>query len=47
VGAVASSDIVWLLADLSLGIMTIINLPVLFSMRREIKEETDGFFLKE
>lgn len=47
IGAVASSDIVWLLADLSLGIMTIINLPVLFFMRREVREETDVFFLKE
>ena len=47
VGAVASSDVVWLLADLSLGIMTIINLPVLFSMRGEVREETDKFFLRE
>ncbi|MBQ4091260.1 MAG: sodium:alanine symporter family protein [Clostridia bacterium] len=44
IGAVAAPSYVWLLADLSLGIMTIINLPVLFFMRREVKEETERFF---
>ena len=41
IGAVAAPEYSWLFADLSIGIMTIINLPVLFSMRREIKEETE------
>ncbi len=44
VGAVAAPSYAWLFADLSLGIMTIINLPVLCSMRKEIKAETERFF---
>lgn len=44
VGAVAAPSVAWLFADLSLGVMTIINLPVLCSMRGEIKRETDAFF---
>ncbi len=45
VGAIAAPSYAWLFADLSLGIMTIINLPVLCSMRGEIKRETDAFFV--
>ena len=41
VGAVAAPSFSWLFADLSIGIMTLINLPVLFAMRREIKDETE------
>lgn len=43
IGAVAAPKYSWLFADLSIGIMTVINLPILFSMRKEIKEETDSF----
>lgn len=39
-GAVASADIVWEIADLAIGAMTLINLFVLFAMRREISDET-------
>lgn len=46
VGAVAAPAPVWLVADLAIGIMTIINLPVLCSMSGEVKRETDRFFLK-
>ena len=41
-----SSDIIWESADLSLGIMTVINLAVLIIMSREIKEETELYFGK-
>ena len=44
IGAVSASSYAWLFADLSLGIMTIINLPVLFAMRAQIKEETELYF---
>lgn len=43
VGAVAAPSYSWLFADLSIGIMTIINLPVLFAMRKEIRTETERF----
>ena len=39
-GAVASADFVWEIADLAIGAMTLINLFVLFAMRREISNET-------
>ena len=39
-GAVASADIVWEIADLAIGAMTLINVSVLFAMRREISNET-------
>jgi Na+/alanine symporter len=45
-GSVASADIIWEGADLSLGIMTLINLAVLIIMSREIKEETELYFGK-
>ncbi|MBO5269502.1 MAG: sodium:alanine symporter family protein [Clostridia bacterium] len=40
VGTVASSEFVWTLSDLSVGIMTLLNLCFLFAMRREVKAET-------
>ena len=43
-GAVAAPSLAWLLADLALGIMTIINLPVLCAMSGEVKRETERFF---
>lgn len=39
-GAIASADIVWEIADLAIGAMTLINVSVLLMMRREIREET-------
>ena len=45
-GAVASADIVWEIADLAIGAMTLINVSVLLMMRREILDETRrGIFL--
>ena len=44
VGALTAPKSAWLAADLALGVMTVINLVVLFLMRKEIKEETDRFF---
>ena len=43
-GALSAPKIAWLSADLALGIMTIINLAVIFSMSGEVKKETDEFF---
>ncbi len=39
-GAVGASGLVWELADLAIGLMTLINLGALFLMRGEIREET-------
>lgn len=44
VGALTAPKSAWLAADLALGVMTVINLTVLFLMRGEVKEETDRFF---
>ncbi len=44
IGAVSAPAQAWLLADLALGIMTVINLCVLLAMRREIVTETNEFF---
>ena len=43
-GAVSAPSLAWLLADLSLGVMTLINLPVLCAMRGEVKRETERLF---
>lgn len=43
-GANVSSEISWLLSDLSMGIMTLINLCVIVPMWHEVKEETQIFF---
>ena len=43
-GAISAPALAWLFADLSLGLMTIINLPVLCTMRGEVAEETKGLF---
>lgn len=42
-GALSAPAFAWLIADLSLGIMTLINLPVLCAMRREVRCETERF----
>jgi len=47
IGAIASMDRVWELADLAIGIMTVMNLFILLSMRREIKQETERYFNKK
>lgn len=44
VGAITTPKSAWLMADLALGIMTIINLAVLFPMSGEVKRETAAFF---
>ncbi len=45
VGAVSAPSLAWLSADLALGIMTIINLPVLCAMSGEVKRESQKIFL--
>ena len=42
-GAISAPSLAWLLADLALGIMTIINLPVLCAMSGEVWRETERF----
>jgi AGCS family alanine or glycine:cation symporter len=44
VGAITAPASAWLAADLALGIMTIINLAVIFLMSDEVKKQTDAFF---
>lgn len=46
-GTVSAPDAVWVLADFSLSLMTLLNLIVLWMMRREVKEETFCFLQKE
>jgi AGCS family alanine or glycine:cation symporter len=46
IGAIATPDTAWLLADLALGIMTLINLAVILPQAGEVKDETDAFFKK-
>ena len=46
-GAVVSTDAIWEAADLSIGIMSAINLSALLMMHREVKEETDSYFRLE
>lgn len=43
-GALTAPKLAWLAADLALGIMTVINLTVLYLMSDEVKRETDVFF---
>ena len=43
-GAIVSTDAIWEIADLSIGVMTAINLSALLLMSREVKEETVGYF---
>lgn len=44
VGAILAPDGVWLAADLAIGAMTIINIPVLISSAGEVVSETKAFF---
>lgn len=41
IGAFMSSEVVWQLSELAMGIMTVINLVVLIGMSGEVKKETD------
>ncbi len=43
-GAITAPSLAWSLADLALGIMTIINLAVLCAMSGEVQRETESFF---
>ncbi len=43
-GAVLSSNVIWEIADLCIGAMTLINLTVLLMMNKEIKRETEIYF---
>ena len=45
-GAVAEPSGAWALSDLTIGIMTLINLAVLFLSRNEISAKTDEYFAK-
>lgn len=47
IGAIATPDTAWLLADLALGIMTLINLAVILPQAGEVKDETDEFLKKQ
>ena len=46
VGAAADSSGAWALSDLTIGIMTLINLAVLFLSTEEISAKTDEYFAK-
>ena len=41
-GAICSVDLAWELADLAIGLMTVINLPILCLMSGEVKRESRG-----
>ena len=43
-GSVVAPESVWTLADLSIGLMTLLNVAMLFFMRREIREGTACYF---
>lgn len=44
IGSVLSGEIIWETADLALGVMSFINLSVLFLMNTEVKRETELYF---
>jgi len=43
-GAIMTSEIAWEIADLSIGVMSIINLSVLFFMNSQVVQETKNYF---
>ena len=43
-GSVLSSDMIWECADLSIGVMSMINLTALLIMSGEVKRETEEYF---
>lgn len=44
VGSVIASDFIWAVADLSIGVMTLINVVILIKLNREVKLETELYF---
>jgi len=44
IGSLVAPQIIWDVADLSIGAMTLINLIMLFLMRKEIRTETNKYF---
>jgi AGCS family alanine or glycine:cation symporter len=44
VGAISAPQWAWLAADLAIGSMTMINLPILFISSGEVVKETNSFF---
>lgn len=47
IGALCAPESTWGIADLALGVMTVINVPVLCLMSGEITEQTKSFFAKK
>lgn len=47
VGTVVSPAAVWSVADLALGVMTLLNVSFLYGMRREVKEETERLLARD
>ena len=45
-GAITEAPLAWAVSDLTVGVMTLINLAVLFFARREISDETAKYFEK-
>ena len=46
-GAVASTDFLWETADLSIGVMIAINTATLLIFNKQVKRETDEYFLEK
>ncbi len=46
IGAIINLRAIWECADLAIGSMTLINIVILFLMRKEVKDETDIYFNK-
>ncbi len=44
IGAISAPDSIWGIADLALGVMTVINVAVICLMSREVVEETERYF---
>lgn len=44
VGAISAPSLAWLAADMAIGIMTVINLPVLLSASSDVRRETEKLF---
>ncbi len=45
IGSIAAPALLWRLSDFTLAALTTVNLTALFLMRKEIRHETDAFFL--
>ena len=42
-GTIFSSEVIWEIADLAIGAMTLINVSVLIGMRKSVKSETEAY----